>query len=657
MCPLPAAGKLPHNKACELEDFRDIAFRAWVAEIFPHEIVRFGPSFPTGTEYRKHWEVAMAARALHVGGALAPEAEVLGVGAGNEPTLFWLTRHVRRVFATDLYAAEGWAESAMNAMLVDPSPQWPGEWHPRRLVVQHMNALDLRYDDESFDGVFSSSSIEHFGDHGDVVRAVDEMFRVLRPGGILALSTELKVRGPGHGIPGVLLFTPDELVDLLIGTRLWEPIDPPRFSVSDATLATARPFPDSVAEVQRHVAEHGEIRFHHLDWDRYPQIVLQHEGYVWTSVQIALRKRMTTSDKSVGGIASALPSLKVSGMPRPLRRVISALSRPARNFLNQRFEATTRTVQASTERLNDVEHNVGDHLQRVEHNVNIVKDLVANDMHASNETARVFGSYLSDLVGAVEDLRRLSSTTNYLEHMATGSIQELTAELAQVLNFAQAADGFAAQANLWFNQPLWIEFIGSGAGVGGVNERIVEIPYVFRALGQVPQGAEVLDVGSSESLVAVELASLGYRVTGIDPREGSLAHPNLERIVGSVEEWRPDRRFDAVVCLSTIEHLGLGAYGQPKCPDADVRAMRRLHELSRPDALLILTTPFGVPAVDELQRTYDAVGLKQLLEGWEVTEMAFARRLDAITWQRCQDVPNPVFGERYVALVTARRQP
>lgn len=205
--------------------------------------------------------------------------------------MFWLTRHTRRVFATDLYAAGGWGESAVQSMLVDPSTQWPGDWRPRRLVVQHMDALDLRYDDDSFDGIFSSSSIEHFGDHAEVARSADEMCRVLRPGGILALSTELKLRGPGRGLPGVLLFTPDELFELVINGRPWTPVDTPNFGVDDATLATVQPFDEATADVRRHVTEHGEIHFHELEWSRYPHIVLEHdEGYAWTSVQLVLRK-------------------------------------------------------------------------------------------------------------------------------------------------------------------------------------------------------------------------------------------------------------------------------------------------------------------------------------------------------------------------------
>jgi hypothetical protein len=87
---------LSSNKACELADFHDPELQGWIREIFAHEIDRLGPSFPGGFEYRKHWEVAMTAMALSRAGMLHSDAEILGVGVGNEPTLFWLTNHVRR---------------------------------------------------------------------------------------------------------------------------------------------------------------------------------------------------------------------------------------------------------------------------------------------------------------------------------------------------------------------------------------------------------------------------------------------------------------------------------------------------------------------------------------------------------------------------------
>jgi SAM-dependent methyltransferase len=280
------------NKACELGDFRDSELRGWIRSVFAHELERFGAGFPDGVEYRKHWEIAITAAALSHGGALRADAEILGVGAGNEPTLFWLTRAVRRVFATDLYLDSGaWEQSAESSMLSQPGVHWPFEWRPDRLVVQHMDALELRYESESFDAIFSSSSLEHFGEREDVVRAVEEMHRVLRPGGLLCLSTELRLQGPPPGLPGILMFDEGELRELVIDNGPWELLgEAPRFTVSEETLATVQDFERSAADVRAHVESEGRLVFHRLNWTNYPQIVLREGELWWTSVHLALRR-------------------------------------------------------------------------------------------------------------------------------------------------------------------------------------------------------------------------------------------------------------------------------------------------------------------------------------------------------------------------------
>ena len=63
-------------------------------------------------------------------------------------------------------------------MLDDPTRFSPYPYREDRLEVRHMDARKLEYPDESFDVVFSLSSIEHFGRPGGVVEASREIGRV-----------------------------------------------------------------------------------------------------------------------------------------------------------------------------------------------------------------------------------------------------------------------------------------------------------------------------------------------------------------------------------------------------------------------------------------------------------------------------------------------
>lgn len=297
---------LGHCKLCELSDFGDADLAAVMRAIYGGGSE--SPEFPRGEEHRKHWEVSMSVRALRDLGALRPDAEILGVGAGREATLFWLTREVRRVFATDLYLAEdSWSATDSGArMLIEPSGDVHFGWNPRRLVVQHMNGLDLRYEDDSFDGIFSSGSIEHFGELPDIRRSVEEMYRVLKPGGVAAIATEFRLGGP-PGIEGTVMFDEGELRSVLLDGMDWELPSPLDLSMSEETLATEIEFrtllpPDPVPPTLREriasrlspgrqdeTADDADGSATHLPTP-YPHIVLHHEGRTWTSVHVALIK-------------------------------------------------------------------------------------------------------------------------------------------------------------------------------------------------------------------------------------------------------------------------------------------------------------------------------------------------------------------------------
>ncbi|MGH9265342.1 MAG: glycosyltransferase, partial [Acidimicrobiales bacterium] len=282
------------NKVCEIEDFSDPDLAAVLRDVFSYKLAHVAPGYPVGSEYRKDWEIAMAVRALRDGGALRPDAVILGVGAGCEDTAFYLTRHVARVVATDRYLSpEEWSEVAPSAMLVDPASLAPYDFDQSRLVVQHMDGRLLRFDDDTFDGIFSSGSIEHFGDLEDIASAAYEMGRVLKPGGVLSVSTEILLSGPpgGKGMPGTVLFSPADLRRYVIEASGLEPVDDVRLEVSQPTLTSQRDLARAIRDRRARVGgDHGGGSWPGDPGLDLPHLIVVSDGYVFGSVHLALRK-------------------------------------------------------------------------------------------------------------------------------------------------------------------------------------------------------------------------------------------------------------------------------------------------------------------------------------------------------------------------------
>jgi hypothetical protein len=217
-----------------------------------------------------------------------------------------------------------------------------------------------------------------------------------------------------------------------------------------------------------------------------------------------------------------------------------------------------------------------------------------------------------------------------------GALAQLDAPRAAYLNWATGPDGYASQAGVWFNPPVPVHHDAGRVEVLLVNERIVEQPFVFGALASLTEGSRILDVGGSESTVGLSLATLGHRVTVVDPRAYPLRHDNLTHAACRLDALPdPDARFDAAVVLSAVEHFGLEHYGLDAVDERlDLAALARLRELVVPGGLLVLTVPFAEPAtVDSFQRVYDEPGLSELLAGWEVRRSLRVGRIDRLTWQ------------------------
>jgi Caenorhabditis protein of unknown function, DUF268 len=259
---------------------------------------------------------------------------------------------------------------------------------------------------------------------------------------------------------------------------------------------------------------------------------------------------------------------------------------------------------------------------------------------------------LEDRVQAVADLLGEAVLDRRLARLAAADELVLPIDTARFLNWAEGLEGPAARAGLWFNTPVPVRYEQNAVEVLLVNERIVEQPYVFGALSGLRPPARILDVGGSESTIALSLACLGHDVHVVDPRGYPLRHPRLRQSPVTLDELRAELRFDAAIAVSSIEHFGLGAYGgHARGLAADQAALATVRERLAPGGLFVLTVPCATePSVDEFQRVYSFEQLREMLAAWEILDLSVVWQQDRHTWIR--GTPEDPQAASGVALVT-----
>jgi SAM-dependent methyltransferase len=216
--------------------------------------------------YRKGWEWTQTIYGLERLGMIKPQYCAIGVGAGRECVIFWLGDRLQQVVATDLYGSgqwtATWGREADATVLDDPQAFCPRPIRSGVVEFRVMDGTDLgSYPDETFDISWSLSSIEHFGGHVRSADAVREMARVVRPGGIVVIATEVLLL-PDQTHPEYFNRSDFEkhVIDACPRLELIEPVDwtlPPTEYLVDAVV-----YPQGVERTRRHVVlNDGQVQW------------------------------------------------------------------------------------------------------------------------------------------------------------------------------------------------------------------------------------------------------------------------------------------------------------------------------------------------------------------------------------------------------------
>jgi 2-polyprenyl-3-methyl-5-hydroxy-6-metoxy-1,4-benzoquinol methylase len=151
--------------------------------------------------------------------------------------------------------------------------------------------------------------------------------------------------------------------------------------------------------------------------------------------------------------------------------------------------------------------------------------------------------------------------------------------------------------------------------------RTVEYSFALENIGTAKR--KLLDVGSSGSIFPLKMARMGFKVTAVDMRPYCKTHPNLKFVRGDLKTLPfLDESFDAVTCISTIEHVGLSAYGDPKYDYGDSLTIDEFRRVLEPGGRLVLTTPYSskyelLKWKNAYERIYNQEKINTLFARWK----------------------------------------
>jgi 2-polyprenyl-3-methyl-5-hydroxy-6-metoxy-1,4-benzoquinol methylase len=170
----------------------------------------------------------------------------------------------------------------------------------------------------------------------------------------------------------------------------------------------------------------------------------------------------------------------------------------------------------------------------------------------------------------------------------------------------------------------------------GFSEQSIEYPLFYQSIE--PGVQTILDFGCVENILPVVLCNLGYTVHGLDFQDYPFTHPKFQFIRADILSWDPPiGKFDTVVSISTVEHVGLSYSGDPESQEGDKIAVEKLWKSLKTSGKLFITVPAGLPHIDRGYRTYDSKSIQKLVPGIERVRF-FAKESRLSHWHEVADV-------------------
>lgn len=151
--------------------------------------------------------------------------------------------------------------------------------------------------------------------------------------------------------------------------------------------------------------------------------------------------------------------------------------------------------------------------------------------------------------------------------------------------------------------------------------------YVYHtswAARKVKEINPIKHIDISSSLYFCGILSAFVPVDFYDYRPADLKLSNLKSKEGNLHSLPFETNsIDSISCMHTIEHVGLGRYGDPIDPNGDIKAINELKRVTAEGGNLIFVTPVGKPKIEfNAHRIYSYEQIISYFHGFELKEFS-----------------------------------
>ena len=109
-----------------------------------------------------------------------------------------------------------------------------------------------------------------------------------------------------------------------------------------------------------------------------------------------------------------------------------------------------------------------------------------------------------------------------------------------------------------------------------------------------------------------------------DYRPALLNLENLESFKADLTNlFFESNSIECISCMHTIEHIGLGRYGDPIDADGDIKAIQELKRVVKPGGTILFVVPVGKPKIIfNAHRIYYAPDILKLFDGFSLKDFS-----------------------------------